>query len=99
MNSERIVWDNEEKSRQVEMVIDYTTDHGHLRVSGIRPITVTFYDGETRATKRTIGVHTKTGRRILRKQYLASCDGQSRLEDTIRQQRELRDELVIATAV
>ena len=99
MNADRIVWDHEEKSRRVHMVLDYVTESGHLRVSAIRPVAVTFYDAQSKSEVRTIGVHTETGRRVLRRQYLASCDGQTTLEDTIRRERELRDELAIATAV
>ncbi|MCA9246948.1 MAG: hypothetical protein KDA42_07530 [Planctomycetales bacterium] len=99
MSAERIVWENQEKSRRVEMVLDFVTKSGHLHLSSIRPISVSFYRPGTKSVERTIHVHTETGRRLLRRQYLASCDAQATLDHAIHTQRTLRDELTISMAV
>jgi hypothetical protein len=91
MNAYRIVWEDEAKAREIELFVDYTLVSGVVQVGAIRPERVTFYNPETRQPLRSIAIHTRTGRRMLADQYLASREGVS-LEDEIRSQLQQRDE-------
>ena len=91
MSAYRIVWEDEAKAREIELFVDYSLVSGVVQVDAIRPEKVTFYSLDTKQPIRSMGVHTKTGRRMLTEQYLASREGIS-LEEEIRIQLEQRDE-------
>jgi hypothetical protein len=95
MSAYRIVWEDEAKAREIELFVDYSLVSGEVQVDAIRPEKVTFYNVDTKQSIRSIGVHTKTGRRLLTEQYLATRDGIS-LEEEIRIQLEQRDENLAA---
>ncbi len=99
MAGDLITWDHAEKSRTVEMVVDYQAEAGDRCISAIRPVSVTFYNAETKAAERTVGVHTETGQRLLRRQYLASGQGQAMVQAAVCKQSDLHAEQAIATAV
>ena len=75
-----VVWEDEAKAREVELYVDYTASEEGVQVVAVRPTSITFYDIETKRPSRTIGVHTKTARRILTRDYLASRDNGLSLE-------------------
>ena len=81
MTSHRIVWEDSAKRREVELHVELALEAGLVRIETIRPTTVTFFNAEGEA-ERTIGVHTETGRDLLARQFLASCDG-SPFEDDL----------------
>ena len=95
MSAYRIVWEDEAKAREIELFVDYSLVSGEVQVDAIRPEKVTFYSVDSKQPIRSIGVHTKTGRRMLTEQYLATRDGIS-LEEEIRIQLEQRDENLAA---
>jgi hypothetical protein len=95
MSVYRIVWEDEAKAREIELFVDYSLSEGNVQVEAIRPEKVTFYSVDTKQQLRSIGIHTKTGRRMLTEQYMASRDGIS-LEEEIRNQLDERDQALAA---
>jgi hypothetical protein len=83
MHSYRIFWEDQERNREVEIFVDYTIEAGLVQVSGIRPTRVTLYHAETQQAHRTLGVYTRTGRRLLARLYQSSRHGLPRIEDEI----------------
>ena len=96
MNAYRIVWEDEAKAREIELFVDYTADAGSVRIDGVRPSTVTFYNPETKSAERTVGVHTRTGRELLSRVYLASRPVEPTLENEILAQLAERDGMAAA---
>ena len=91
MHVYRIVWEDEGKGREVEILVHYTLTAGIVSIDAIRPKQVTLYDLETRRPGRVLPVHTIGGRRLLAQAFLASRDGEQTLEEEILAQHDLRD--------
>ena len=97
MKTYRIVWEDEAKAREVEILAHYTVTSGLVQVEEIRPIKVTLYNAQTKQPERTLPVHTAAGRRLLRLAYFASREESLTLADEIQAQLHERDALVGAT--
>lgn len=97
MKAYRIVWEDEAKAREVEIIAHYTLDAGQVQVEEVRPTKVTLYSTKTHQPERTVPVHTSTGRRLLRKAYFATRDEGISIADEIQAQLDERDDLVAAT--
>ncbi len=69
MNSCQSVWEDDETSRKVELLVDYSQNESGVTINEITPIKVTFVDPATKADVRSIGVWTKTGRAMLAAQF------------------------------
>ncbi|MCA9153130.1 MAG: hypothetical protein R3C99_08230 [Pirellulaceae bacterium] len=95
MNTYRIVWEDESKAREVELLVNYAAEAGTVRVNDIRPHSVTFYNAETKQAERVVGVHTESGRKLLTRAYLAARASEMTLEDEIHAQLAQRDEAVM----
>ena len=98
MKAYRIVWEDEAKGREVEIIADYTLQAGLVQVEDIRPTQVTLYNTQTKQPTRTLRVHTATGRRLLRKAYFATLEEGTSIADEIQAQLDQRDDLVAARA-
>ena len=61
-------WEDEENNRVVALSVQYTIDADEVKLREVTPTSVTFIQD---AAQRTIGVHTATGVRLLRKQWRA----------------------------
>ena len=61
-------WEDEENNRVVKLSVQYTIDADEVKLREVTPTSVTFLQD---AAQRTIGVHTATGARLLRKQWRA----------------------------
>lgn len=72
MNEYRFVWNDADKNRHVEMSVNYSLCEGAVRIDTITPTKVSFFDACADAPRRTIGVHTPTGRRMLLAAYYES---------------------------
>ena len=96
MKAYRIVWEDEAKAREVEIIAHYTLEAGLVQVEEVRPTKVTLYSSETKQPLRTLSVHTATGRRLLRKAYFATRDVGITIADEIQAQLDERDDLVTA---
>jgi hypothetical protein len=91
MHHYRIVWEHEEKNREVEILVDYTLVEGVVAVQAVRPTKVSFYDAATSALAGEVKVWTAAGRQLLASQDEASREGQPSLEDEIYAQLAERD--------
>ncbi len=96
MKAYRIVWEDEAKAREVEIFVDYTLEAGLVQVEEVRPTKVTLYCTQTKQPKRTLPVHTASGRRLLRLAYFATREDGLTLSDEIQGQLDERDDLVAA---
>lgn len=72
MNSYQSVWEDDETSRRVELLVNYSQHDERVTINAITPFKVTFLCPNTKATRRTIGVWTKTGRAMLAAQFRAA---------------------------
>jgi hypothetical protein len=84
MKAYRIVWEDAANARDVELHVDYRLDGGNVSIEAIRPTQVTLYCRATERVKRSLPVHTETGRRLLAEAFLAARAEKS-LEDEIQQ--------------
>jgi hypothetical protein len=98
MHAYRIVWEDEAKGREVEILVHYRHTAGVVSIDAIRPTQVTLYNVETRRESRVLPVHTPGGRRLLSQAYLASRESQGSLEEEILAQHNLRDESLAVSA-
>ena len=72
MNTYQSVWEDDETSRRVELLVNYSQHDAGVTINEITPIKVTFLCPSTKAARRTIGVWTKTGRAMLAAQFRAA---------------------------
>ena len=98
MHAYRIVWEDEPKAREIEILVYYTRDADDVTIDAIRPVRVTLYDAVTKQPARTLRVHTATGRRLLADAYLASRESEQTLEEEILIAHALLDDDVAAAA-
>jgi len=98
MHCYRIVWEDEAKAREVELLVRYELAAGVVTVGEVRPTLVTLYDAVTRQPSRSLTVHTATGRRLLAAAYLASRESEQSLEEEILAAHALLDDEVGAMA-
>ena len=89
----RIVFEDEQTFREVEIFVDYILANGLVSIQEIRPTKVTIYDEATKTPRRTIKVYTEAGRQLLWQQYEATREGLPSLEEEIFAQHQVRDEL------
>lgn len=94
MHVYRIVWEDEAKAREVEILVDYTLTAGLVTVEAVRPIEVTLYEQHTSQPTRVLPVHTAAGRRLLAQAYLAARETEQTLEDEILAAHDLLDDAV-----
>ena len=98
MHAYRIVWEDEPKAREIEILVYYTREGDQVTALDVRPIRVTLYDRTTRQPTRQLRVHTPTGRRLLADAYLASRETEQTLEDEILAAHALLDDAIGAGA-
>src|SRR5688500_14870685 len=92
MHSYRIVWEDEAKAREIELMVRYRLDAGVVSISDIRPTQVTLYNSNTKQPSRSVPVHTAKGRQLLTSAYLASRDTEQTLEEEILAAHALLDD-------
>jgi hypothetical protein len=98
MHTYRIVWEDEAKAREIELLVRYRLDAGVVSVGEIRPTQVTLYNCSTKQPSRTVPVHTATGRRLLAEAYLGSRETEVSLEEEILAAHALLDDEIGAVA-
>jgi hypothetical protein len=91
MHAYRIVWEDEAKGREIELLVRYRLDAGAVSIDEVRPTQVTLYSAPTQQPIRSLPVHTPTGRRLLAQSYLASRETEQTLEEEILAAHALRD--------
>ena len=94
MHAYRIVWEDEPKAREVEILVQYRLDAGVVQIDAVQPTKVTLFADHTPRPTRILPVHTATGRRLLAQAYLASREATETLEDEILAAHAQRDEAV-----
>jgi hypothetical protein len=99
MHSYRIVWEDEAKAREIEVLVRYRLDAGVVTVNEILPTQVTLYNAATKQPGRSVPVHTVTGRRLLAEAYLASRETEVSLEEEILAAHALLDDEIGAAAL
>ena len=72
MKSYQATWEDAEASRHVELVVNYRLDQARVEISDVTPTRVTFLCSKSGKVKRSIGVWTEGGRRLLAKQAAAA---------------------------
>ena len=72
MKSYQATWEDDETSRQVELVVNYRLDQTRVEISDVTPTRVTFLCSKSRQPLRSVGVWTKGGRQLLAKQVAAA---------------------------
>jgi hypothetical protein len=95
MHQFRIVWEDETKAREVEVLVDYTVLGGLVQVGAIRPTKVTVYSAAKKPA-RELPVWTATGRRLLRRSFLKNHMGYVSLQREIQTQHDQRAALAVA---
>jgi hypothetical protein len=65
-------WEDDENSRQVELVVNYRLDQTRVEINDVTPTRVNFLCSKTGKLLRSIGVHTATGRKLLARQIEAT---------------------------
>jgi hypothetical protein len=96
MHHYRIVWEDEAKAREVEVLVDYTVLGGLVQVGAIRPTKVTLYNAQTKKPARELRVWTSTGRRLLRRSFLKNHMGYVALQSEIQSQLDQREAAAVA---
>jgi hypothetical protein len=86
MKSYQATWEDSETSRQVELVVNYRLDdtraeRARVEIGDVTPTRVTFLCSKTGKAKRSIGVWTSGGRRLLAQQAAAA----GRLKSLVRE--------------
>ena len=99
MHSYRIVWEDEAKAREVELLVRYRLDAGVVTIGEICPTQVTLYNASTKQANRSVPVHTAAGRRLLAEAYLASRETEISLEEEILAAHALLDDEIGAAAL
>ncbi len=97
MHAYRIVWEDEPKAREVEILVHYTLEAGLVAIDAISPTKVSLFSEHTPHPTRVLPVHTPTGRRLLTQAYLAARETEQTLEDEILAAHALRDGELAAT--
>jgi len=72
MKSFQATWEDDEASRQVELVVNYRLDQTQVEVHDVTPTRVTFLCSESGQPLRSIGVRTVGGRQLLARQVAAA---------------------------
>ena len=72
MKSYQTTWEDDEASRQVELVVNYRLDRTRIEQSDVTPTRVTFLCTKSGKPLRSVGVWTEGGRRLLAKQAAAA---------------------------
>ncbi|HEY4232357.1 MAG TPA: hypothetical protein VGM76_02945 [Lacipirellulaceae bacterium] len=77
MKSYQANWEDAEASRQVELVVNYRLDEtraelARVELGDVTPTRVTFLCSKTGQAKRSIGVWTEGGRKLLARQAAAA---------------------------
>ena len=72
MDSYQSVWEDDETNRKVELLVNYSQGDAGVTIDDITPTKITFLDSATKAEVRSIGIWTKTGRKILVRQLRAA---------------------------
>jgi hypothetical protein len=72
MKKFQATWEDEEASRQVELVVNYQLDAERVDISDVTPTRVTFLCPKTRKPLRSVRVWTKSGRQLLARQLAAA---------------------------
>ena len=98
MHAYRIVWEDEPKAREIEVLVYYTRESDVVSVEAVRPVRVTFYDRTSGQATRELRIHTATGRRLLADAYLASRETEQTLEEEILAAHSLLDDAIGAGA-
>jgi hypothetical protein len=98
MHAYRIVWEDEPKAREIEILVYYKRESNEVEIEAVRPVRVTFYDRTSGQAMRELRIHTPTGRRLLADAYLASRESEQTLEDEIVAAHALRDDAIGAVA-
>jgi hypothetical protein len=70
MKSFQATCEDEETSRQVELVVNYQLDSSRVEINGVTPTRVTFLCPASKEPLRSVGVWTDGGRRMLVKQAI-----------------------------
>lgn len=72
MDSYQSVWEDDETNRKVELLVNFSQNDAGVTIDDITPTKVTFLDPATKSDVRSIGIWTKTGRKILVRQFRAA---------------------------
>ena len=72
MKTFQATWEDEEASRQVELVVKYQLDATRVDINDVTPTRVTFLCDKSRKPLRSVGVWTDGGRRMLARQIEAA---------------------------
>jgi hypothetical protein len=84
----RIVWEDEAKARDVEVLVHYTVLGDLVQVGAIRPTKVTVRKGAKAV--RELPVWTAAGRRVLRRAFLKNHMGYVALQREVQTQHDRR---------
>lgn len=85
MHQHCIVWEDEAKAREVEVLVQYSVLGDLVQIGAIRPVKVRFRKGDG---VRELPVWTATGRRILRRAFLNNHMGYVALQREIQAQHD-----------
>ena len=65
-------WEDEENNRIVQLSVEYELTESRIEIEAVTPTSVLFVDAATQTPYRRIGVWTKAGRELLRRQHAAA---------------------------
>jgi hypothetical protein len=88
VHQHRIVWEDEAKAREVEVLVHYTVLGDLVQIGAIRPTKVTLRGAKKPA--RELPIWTATGRRLLRRAFLQNHMGYVALQSEIQNVHDRR---------
>ncbi|MCG8586602.1 MAG: hypothetical protein MI757_18010 [Pirellulales bacterium] len=71
MQSTAVNWEDEENNRIISLAVDFTAGD-EVELHRLTPTKVTFLCPDKRTQLRSVGVHSKTGRRVLAQAFLSA---------------------------
>ena len=72
MKTFQATWEDDETSRQIELVVNYQLDKSRVEINGVTPTRVTFLCPTWKKPLRSVRVWTNGGRRLLARQAIAA---------------------------
>ncbi|MCA9177003.1 MAG: hypothetical protein KDB14_21085 [Planctomycetales bacterium] len=72
MNSHQITWEDDDCNRHIQFSISYEMEGSAVKINAVTPTAVSFTCPESKATLRTIRVHTNAGRQMLANHFANS---------------------------
>ena len=65
MKTAVVNWEDDDNNRHIQFSMEYSIENGQVELGRVTPKSVSFVCPSSGVPKRTIGVHTETGRQLI----------------------------------